>query len=119
MYKEKSRGPRTVLFGTPKLTLTINETYNGMGSGKILPKAKLFEIKDFCSVKNFINLLCISFSSILSILDRREMGLQLEHSSLESFLWIWITSATFSFSGNIPVANDMLKMIEICLEYHL
>ena len=26
---------------------TINKIYNGMGSGKILPKAKLFEIKDF------------------------------------------------------------------------
>ena len=26
---------------------TINKIYNGMGSGKILPKVKLFEIKDF------------------------------------------------------------------------
>ena len=26
---------------------TINKIYNGMGSGKILPKAKLFEIKYF------------------------------------------------------------------------
>ena len=29
----------------------------------------------FCSVKNFIDLVCVTFSSILSILDRREMGL--------------------------------------------
>ena len=36
----------------------------------------------------------------------------MEHSSLESFLWIEITLATFSFSGHIPVANDVLKMIE-------
>ena len=26
---------------------TINKIYNGMGSGKIFPKAKLFEIKYF------------------------------------------------------------------------
>ena len=30
---------------------------------------------------------------------------------MESFLWIGITFATFSFSGNIPVANDVLKMM--------
>ena len=46
-----------------------------MSSVKILPKAKPFEIKDFCSVKNFINLLCINFFIILSLLDRREIGL--------------------------------------------
>ena len=33
---------------------------------------------------------------------------------MESFLWIGITFATFSFLGNIPVANDVLKMIERC-----
>ena len=33
---------------------------------------------------------------------------------MESFLWIGITFATFSFSGNIAVANDVLKMIERC-----
>ena len=38
----------------------------------------------------------------------------MEHSGLESFLWIEMTFATFSFSGNIPVANDVLKMIERC-----
>ena len=91
---------------------TINKIYNDIGSGKILPKTKLFAI--FCSVKNFINLLCINFSSILSILDRREIGLQLEHSSLEFFLWIGITSATFNFTANTPVANDVLKMTERC-----
>ena len=31
-----------------------------------------------------------------------------------SFLWIGITFANFSFSGNILVANDVLKMIERC-----
>ena len=36
-------------------------------------------------------------------LDIREMGLQLEHSSLETFLWIGITFATLSFYGYIPV----------------
>ena len=91
---------------------TINKIYNGIGSGKTLPKVKLFEIKNFCSGKNFINILCINFSSILSILDEREIGLQLKNSSLESFLWIGITFATFSFLENIPVANDILKMIE-------
>ena len=54
---------------------TINKISNGIGSGKILPKVKLFEIKNFCSGKNFINILCINFSSILSILDEREIGL--------------------------------------------
>ena len=38
----------------------------------------------------------------------------MEHSSLESSLWIGITFTTFSFSGNIPVANHILKMIERC-----
>ena len=33
---------------------------------------------------------------------------------MESFLWIGITFSTFSFSGNIPVANDVLKRIERC-----
>ena len=33
---------------------------------------------------------------------------------MESFLWIGITVTTFSFSGNIPVANDVLKVIERC-----
>ena len=42
------------------------------------------------------------------------MGLQLENSSLESFLWIGITFAAFSLSGNIPVANEILKVIERC-----
>ena len=42
---------------------TINKIYN--------------DIRDFYSVKNFINLLWINFYSILSILGRREMGLQL------------------------------------------
>ena len=32
---------------------------------------------------------------------------------MESFLWIGITFATFSFAGNIPVANDVLKMVEM------
>ena len=35
---------------------------------------------------------------------------------MESFLWIGITFATFSFSGNIPVENDVLKMIERFLD---
>ena len=35
---------------------------------------------------------------------------------MESFLWIGITFPTFSFSGNIPVANDILKMTERCLD---
>ena len=61
-----------------------------------------------------MNLLCINFSSILSTLDRREVDLQLENSSLESFLWIRISFATFSFSGNIPVASDTLKITERC-----
>ena len=39
-----------------------------MSSGKNLPKAKLFRIKVFYSVKNFINLLCINFSSISFLL---------------------------------------------------
>ena len=30
------------------------------------------------------------------------------------FLWIGITYATFSLSGNTPVVNDILKMIEGC-----
>ena len=38
----------------------------------------------------------------------------MEYSSLESFLWIGITFATFSFSANIPVANDVSKMVERC-----
>ena len=38
----------------------------------------------------------------------------MENSSLESFLWIRISFATISFSGNIPVASDTLKMIERC-----
>ena len=33
---------------------------------------------------------------------------------MESFLWIGIIFANFSFSRNIPVANDILKMIERC-----
>ena len=32
---------------------------------------------------------------------------------MESFLWIGITFATFSFSGSISVANDVLKMVEM------
>ena len=36
----------------------------------------------------------------------------MKNSSLESFLWIGITFTTFSFLENIPVANDILKMIE-------
>ena len=36
----------------------------------------------------------------------------MKNSSLESFLWIGITFVTFSFLENIPVANDILKMIE-------
>ena len=35
---------------------------------------------------------------------------------MKSFLWIGITFATFSFSGNIPIANDALKMIERYLD---
>ena len=35
------------------------------------------------------------------------------------FLWIGTTFATFSFSGNIPVANDVLKMIERCSDIYL
>ena len=31
---------------------------------------------------------------------------------METFLWIRITFATLSSSGNIPVANDVLKLIE-------
>ena len=42
------------------------------------------------------------------------MGLQLEHSSLESFIWVGITFATFSFSGNIPVANDREAIVQNC-----
>ena len=38
----------------------------------------------------------------------------MEHSSSESFLCIEITFATFSFLGNIPVADGVLKMIERC-----
>ena len=35
---------------------------------------------------------------------------------MKSFLWIGITFATFSFLGNIPIANDALKMIERYLD---
>ena len=35
---------------------------------------------------------------------------------MEYFLWIGKTFATFSFSGNIPVENDVLKMIERFLD---
>ena len=58
-----------------------------------------------------MNPLCINFSNILSILDRREIDL-----SLQNFLWIGITFGTFSFSGNIAVENDVLKMIERFLD---
>ena len=34
------------------------------------------------------------------------------HASLESILWIGITLTTFSL--NIPVVNDMFKMIASC-----
>lgn len=39
----------------------INKIYKGMSNGKILPKANLVEMKDFFSVKNFMNQLCINF----------------------------------------------------------
>lgn len=39
----------------------INKIYKGMSNGKILPKANLVEMKDFCSVKNFMNQSCINF----------------------------------------------------------
>ena len=42
------------------------------------------------------------------------MDLWLEHTSLESSLWTGITFATFSFSGNIPLAKCILKIIERC-----
>ena len=33
---------------------------------------------------------------------------------MESFSWIGIAFASFSFSGNIPGVNDILKTIERC-----
>ena len=35
-------------------------------------------------------------------------------SKAKVILWIGITYATFSLSGNTPVVNDILKMIEGC-----
>ena len=52
--------------------------------------------------KNSISLLCISFSKNLSILDNREIGQQLNTTSLESFLWMWITFSVFKIVGNVP-----------------
>ena len=55
--------------------------------------------------------MCISFSKILSILDNREIGLQLDGSSLESFLWMRITLPVFKLVWNIPVEKDKLHIV--------
>ena len=60
--------------------------------------------------------MCISFSKILSTLDNREIGLQLDTSSMESFLWKWITLAVFKIVGNIPVEKDKLHIVARCLD---
>ena len=40
---------------------------------KLFLELNCFKQRIFCSVKNFINLLCVDFFSNLSILDRREI----------------------------------------------
>ena len=66
--------------------------------------------KRLCSFKYVLNCLKISFSKILYIEGRSEIGRWFYISFKDPFLWIGITLAIFSFSGNIPVFRDWLKI---------
>ena len=85
-----------------------------MRSRKILSKGELVEIKKNCSVKDFISILCISFWSILSMLDKKEIDLYLEHSRLEIFLCTEITLVIFKLSEKVHAAKNILKIHEKC-----
>lgn len=56
-------------------------------------------------------MLWIKFSRIFSYIREKRNG----SIVAESLLSIEVTSASLIFSANIPVANDILKMIERCL----
>ena len=78
---------------------------------EIFSKPKLSVIENFFPSRNSISLLCISFSKILSILDKREMGLYLDTSSLKFCLWMGITLVVFRKAGKTPVENDKLQTV--------
>ena len=83
---------------------------------EIFSKTKLFVVKDLSLLRRFNKSAVISFSKILSILENREIGLYVDASSLESFLWMGITLAAFKLIGNIPVEKDKLLIVARCLD---
>ena len=67
-------------------------------------------------LKKFNESTVISLFEILLILDNREIDLQLDNSSLESFLWMGITLALFKIVGNIPVEKGKSHIVARCLD---
>ena len=58
--------------------------------------------------KNSYNLLCISFSIILSNIERSDIGRKLFISCVELPLWIGITLTIFRNPGKVPSEKELL-----------
>ena len=70
--------------------------------------------------KNCVNLLCASFSNILSRLDSKAIGLKLEISCSDHlFLYRGMTFAVFSLVRNLPAVKERLNISEIMVEISL
>ena len=59
--------------------------------------------------KRLYCLLYIIFSRILSVLESKEIGLQFEHFSLETFSYIGFILLVFKIERNIPEEKDWLN----------
>ena len=79
---------------------------------KFLWNPSCLKCKIFLSSKNFISLLCVSFSKILSKFRKINMGQ--ETISFQSFLWIGITLVIFKESGSIAVLKAKLNICSRC-----
>ena len=60
--------------------------------------------------KKLVSQICMIYSKVLLMLERRDMGRQLLQSSLSPFLWMGIIFATLRALGNITVVKELLIM---------
>ena len=81
----------------------------------LLSKSKLWVIMCLL-LRKVYNLLYISFSSIFSIFDNREIGWWLLQSNFEFFLKTGTTFAVLSTEGKTPVIKERLNKSANCFE---
>ena len=94
---------------------TVNTFFNffrnlnkKMGCWILFLKPNWFSYNMLWTSRKWYNLLCISFSIILSKIDKSEIGRKLLTSWVDPPLWSGMTLATFRTSGKTPQLKDKL-----------